>query len=98
MTGKVTLNLFHLIKQVEIAENRNITSIEVAREAGIHEQTIYRALRGELGGVQFETIEKLLGYFRNHGMTVTVNDLIAEGNDEGKAVPASPVLAGVAVR
>lgn len=93
---EVKLNLFNLKKQLEVAEGRDIDLTEMAEGMGLNYYGLMRSINGKSGGVQFDTLSKMLYYFRSKGLNVSIGDLLIEV-DEGKLLPANPALAGVAV-
>lgn len=55
-------NLFKLIRQKEIAENRKIDINEIARESGVSRGTLWRAVNKE-NNMSPRTVENLCRYF-----------------------------------
>lgn len=89
----IRLNLFNLKKQLEVRDGRDYTLVEIAEGAGVSYYGLMRAVNGDTSGVQFDTLGKLLAYFRGKGLEVTTGDMFVE-EDAGKLTPAHPALAG----
>lgn len=72
---KVQLNVFSLLKRIEIQQGHDLDWSVVAEKSKITRQTWLR-MRNNIGdGIDFSTIAKLLDYFRSEGLPVTVADL-----------------------
>jgi len=76
----VRLNVFSLLKQLEIAQGHDLDWSDVSRKSKITRQTWLR-MRNNVGdGIDFATIAKLLDYFRQEGLEVGVADLFVVGD------------------
>lgn len=82
----VRLNLFNLKQDLQKVLGREIDLTEMAKGMGINYWTLYNAFNGKSAGIQFDTIGKMLGYFRREGLDVSMEDLLVE-ESRGKIEP-----------
>jgi transcriptional regulator with XRE-family HTH domain len=87
---EVALNLFGLKKQLEIRTGRDYTLQEMAEGMGLNYYGLMRAMNGDTQGVQFDTLGKMLDYFRAEGLDVEIGDLFAVGEEAKKRVKSEP--------
>jgi hypothetical protein len=71
----VKLNVFTLLKQLELKQGHDIEWAEVARKSGISRQNWLNMRNNLSAGIDFATIAKLLTYFRSEGLDVGIADL-----------------------
>ena len=68
-------NLFALRRQLELKTGRAYTWGEIAEKAGLNANTVYALANNTGQGVRYDTLEKLLAFFRQQGMAIEVGDL-----------------------
>ena len=86
---QVEFNLFQLINRLEATREREVTIVEIAEETGLSQAGLYKAKNKAYGGVQFETLGKLMDYFARQGMPITISDMFTVKKiKEGESVPA----------
>jgi DNA-binding Xre family transcriptional regulator len=71
----VRSNLFALKRQLELQAGRAYTWREIAEASDLTPNTVYGLARNENRGIQFDTMEKLMGFFRKEGLNIEVGDL-----------------------
>ena len=79
--GRVRFNLFQLLKQLEMQNNRYYTATGVAVGAGLHFNTVHDMLHNRTRQVRFETLERILAWLRGEGLDVSLDDLIIEADE-----------------
>jgi DNA-binding phage protein len=89
MVTRIRHNLFHLINRLEAQQERRIPLSEIAIATGLSEAGVRRATKNEYGGVQFDTISKLMDYFNAAGLNVGIEDMFTvERIPAGERLPA----------
>jgi DNA-binding Xre family transcriptional regulator len=75
--GDVTIqfNLFILRRQLEIAKGTELTWDQIARQAGVHPNTLYSLASNKSKGITLATMEALVAFFRSQGMEINPGDL-----------------------
>jgi hypothetical protein len=71
----VRFNLFSLKRQLEIANDRKYTWVEVADGSGLNRKTVERMALNQYRRVDLSTLEGLISFFTNEGMSVDISDL-----------------------
>ena len=69
-------NLFALQQQLELKLGRNVSWAEIAKETGLHYNTVFRLGNNKATVADLETLSRLATYFHRHGLAVGVQDLI----------------------
>ena len=77
MKPRVGLDLLGYKHKLERAMGHDVSIAEIARGAGLGEAGLYKSFRGEYGGVQFETLEKLLAFAWEQGAEMRIGELFA---------------------
>lgn len=88
----VKLNIFSLIKRLEIKHGHDLQWSDISRKSGITRQTWLRLRTNEATGIDLVTIGKLLDFFAAEGMPITVNDLFTT-----QAIAPASIPSGAAV-
>lgn len=65
-------------KRLIASTAENWTLARIARSAGLPTATMYRISDGSASRVDLATVEKLLAFYRSHGLDVSIADLIVE--------------------
>jgi hypothetical protein len=81
--NEITLkpNLFELKHRLEIIKGTAFSWSSIAKSTGLHINTLLGLNGGkhvQVRRVDFETLEKLLLFFRSQGMDITLCDLLIE--------------------
>lgn len=102
MATEVRLNLFGVKNRLEKHLRREVSIVEIAEGMGVNKHGLYKAYNGDTGAVSFETLGKLLEFFRGHGLEIEVGDLfiVEEGTGErnrGEVEPADLAYEAAAV-
>jgi len=71
----VKFNLFILRQRLETLQRRRIPWSEVADKTGLNQRGLERMARNEPTRVSLSNLEALLGYFRDEGMPISIEDL-----------------------
>jgi DNA-binding Xre family transcriptional regulator len=71
----VVSNLFALKRQLELKTGRAYTWGEIAEKADLNANTLYSLAKNTGQGVRFDTLGKLLNFFRKEGLEIEVGDL-----------------------
>lgn len=71
-------NLFNVVNELERLKGRKLSSNEIAQRASLSRHTINNLIQGNTKLVYFETLTKLLAFFRAEGMDVNLADLLTE--------------------
>ncbi len=71
-------NLFNVVNELERLKGRKLSSNEIAQRASLSRHTINNLIQGNTKLVHFETLTKLLAFFRAEGMDVNLADLLTE--------------------
>jgi DNA-binding Xre family transcriptional regulator len=74
---KIGPNLFALKRDLEKHLGRKVPLLEIADATGLHRNTLERIANDTVKGVDFATLEKLLGYFQEQGMDAQIGDLFS---------------------
>jgi hypothetical protein len=76
----VQFNLLDLVHdlQKKTGRSRRYSWAEIGKEANIHRTTLRQMASNSARRVDLETLEKLVVFFREQGMHITVCDLFAE--------------------
>lgn len=74
---EITFDLFKLKQQLQLATGKEFSFSEIAREAGLHRNTVERISQNRTDRVDLETLAKLIFFFERYGVTITVGDLFA---------------------
>jgi AraC-like DNA-binding protein len=77
------LNIFKAVRRLEAETGKHYTIQDIAREAGMHRHTVASLLDGR----EDKTLGKVLAFFADEGMPVTINDLFTVTDD-------SPLITG----
>lgn len=88
MNTSVKFNLWELKKKLELHKGRDLTIIEMAEGMGVSYFSLLKAINNESGGVQFDTLSKMLEYFRGCGLEISIDDLLTVTKTEGEQNPA----------
>ena len=72
---KLLFNLFTLKKQLEINMQREYTWRDIARRTDVHYNTLHNIASNKTQRVDTAIIARLLVFFTDEGMPVTVGDL-----------------------
>lgn len=72
---EITFDLFTLKQQLQIATGREFSFSAIARESGLHRNTVERIALNRTDRVDLETLAKLIFFFRRYGVTVAAGDL-----------------------
>lgn len=93
----IRLNLWEVKKRLEMEKGRDYTITEMAEGMGLNYSGLHKAMNGKSEAIHFDTLYKMLSYFRREGLNLQLPDLITEveAKDEGKALPPYVALAGV---
>lgn len=73
----IKYNLFALKHQLESHTGRSYPWTKVSKDSGIHLNTIKNLAGNKTGRADLENLAKLIVFFRNEGMPVTLCDLFA---------------------
>ncbi len=68
-------NLFALQRQLEIQTGRAWPLSDIARATGLTANTMYNLANNRTAGAQYDTLARLLDFFRGQGMEIEVGDL-----------------------
>lgn len=71
----VKLNIFRLIKELEIKTSQDLYWTDIAKKSGITRQTWDRLYAGRADGIDLRTLGKLLDFFESEGVSITISDL-----------------------
>jgi hypothetical protein len=71
----VKSNLFALRRQLELKTGRDWPWSQIAKAANLNPNTVYSLANDRLGGIQYETMGKLMDFFRSEGLEIQVGDL-----------------------
>lgn len=85
------LDLHAARRQLEQHTGKQYSWAEIARETGLHRHTIERIAANETTQIRFDTLERLLQFFHDNGVALSLGDLFeysAEPQD-GTRVPVS---------
>lgn len=80
----VEFNLFALKKKLELQQGREYSWAEMAASAGLHHNTVSRIGTNKTDRVDLATLARLLGFFRNEGMPVEIQDLFKVASTESE--------------
>lgn len=83
--AQVKFNLFALQKRLELLKGEPVTREQIAEGAGLHINTIYNLFGNKSKRVDLETIEKLVVYFNNEGLTIDAGDLFTTQREQEEA-------------
>lgn len=72
---EITFDLFKLKQQLQLATGREFSFSAIARESGLHRNTVERIALNRTDRVDLETLAKLIFFFRRYGVSVVVGDL-----------------------
>lgn len=72
----INFNLFELKQRLQIKLGKEVSWAQLAKEAGLHRNTIERIASNQTDRVDLETLGKLLMLFHNYGMDVDISDLL----------------------
>lgn len=78
---KVKLNIFSLIKRLEIARGHDLEWSDISLKSGITRQTWLRLRRNEATGIDFVTLGRLLDFFAAEGQPISISDLFTVTQD-----------------
>jgi DNA-binding CsgD family transcriptional regulator len=79
---KIVFNLYILRKRLELLKEQDYTYERIAREAGIHPNTVYNLAANRSKRIDISTVKSLLNYFRRQGMQIGIQDLILVTEEE----------------
>lgn len=75
---QIKINVFPLIKQLELKHGYSLSYAEIARVTELDQRVIAGVITGKTKQIRTDTLAKLLDFFRREGMPVTVGDLFTE--------------------
>lgn len=81
-------NLFALHKQLELAKGQKYAWTDIARATGLHHNTLYNLADNRTRRVDLGTLEKVLAYFQQEGLTIEAGDLFTVTTEPADQVPA----------
>lgn len=81
----IAFNLFKLKQQFQIRIGEEISWSQMAREIGLHRNTLERIGSNQTDRVDLETLAKILLFFNSRGMAVGVSDLFEVEISKGEA-------------
>lgn len=76
----LSLNISELNKRLIRHTGEPWTLAKIARESDLPTATVYRIAHADTDRVDLTTLWRLLSFYRAHGLTVDVGDLIVESN------------------
>lgn len=80
-------NLFSLQKKLELVTGKPVTQQEIADEAGLHLNTVYKLYNNKSTRVDLETMEKLIRFFSDRGLEIDAGDLFTTLKEEEEPQP-----------
>lgn len=94
---EIKLNVFSLIKQLEIKRGHDLQWSDISRKSGITRQTWLRLRTNEATGIDLGTLGKLIDFFAAEGMPITISDLFTQvvspsGIPSGEAVGTPSII------
>lgn len=87
-------NLFNLKQRLQERNGKEYSWNEIARRAGLHAHTVRGIAGNDNARVDLDTLRKLLSFFREEGMEISIQDLIVEEENTGEMLPAEMAFAG----
>lgn len=77
LTVIVQFNLFNLKQRLHALRGSEISLSQIARESGLHRNTIERIYENKIDRVDLTTLAKLVSFFHKHGMLIEIGDLFS---------------------
>ncbi len=81
----ISFNLFNLKQQLHIESGEQVSYAQIARDTGLHRNTVERITSNDTTRVDLETLAALVSYFRSKGMNVGISDLVNVEVEEKQA-------------
>ena len=78
----IKYNLFALKHQLELKTGRSYPWTEVAKQSGIHINTVKNMAGNKTGRVDLENLARLISFFNTAGLPVTLADLFIVTPDD----------------
>ena len=75
-------NLFDIKLRLERTLGRDVSWAEVARDTGLHPNTVLNLANNKSPRADLDTLSALLRYFRGRGLEVGIADIITEGPED----------------
>ncbi len=81
-TYTAKLTIFDQIVKLQKQSGERLSDSEYARRIGITRQTFGALMKGDMLRIEIETINKLLSFFANEGIPITIADLFTVTTDD----------------
>lgn len=78
----INYNLFSLKRELELKKQTEYSWSKIAVGSGIHRNTILNMANGRTRRVDLDIMERLVSYFADQGMPITVGDLFTVTEDD----------------
>lgn len=76
-TVTVKFNLFELKQRLHVALGEEISLSQIARDSGLHRNTIERLYENKIDRVDLATLAKLVAFFHSKGMPIAIGELFS---------------------
>lgn len=83
LTVTVRFNFFELKQRLHVVLGEEVSLSQIARDSGLHRNTVERIYENKIDRVDLATLAKLLAFFHTKGMYIQLGELftvLVEGN------------------
>lgn len=70
----IEFNLFELKQRLQLYQQKEVSLSQIARDSGLHRNTVERIFNNETSRIDLETVGRLLLYFQDQGLSVQIGD------------------------